>query len=46
MTSSHWGTGVQGGVMSPFNIDVLDHIVLARNGFVSLRERHLGFPQE
>ncbi len=24
------------------NIDVLDHIVLARNGFVSLRERGLG----
>ena len=28
------------------NIDVLDHIVLARNGFVSLRERHLGFPAD
>jgi len=28
------------------NIDVLDHVVLARNGFVSLRERHLGFPEE
>ncbi len=28
------------------NIDVLDHIVLARNGFVSLRERNLGFPEE
>lgn len=26
-------------------IDVLDHIVLARGGFVSLRERGLGFPQ-
>lgn len=29
---------------SLLNIDVLDHIVLARNGFVSLRERRLGFP--
>ncbi len=29
---------------SLLNIDVLDHIVLARNGYVSLRERHLGFP--
>ncbi|MEE8384631.1 MAG: DNA repair protein RadC, partial [Dehalococcoidia bacterium] len=28
------------------NIDVLDHIVLARNGFVSLRERNLGFPEQ
>ncbi len=33
-------------MMSPSNIDVLDHIVLARNGYVSLRERHLGFPEE
>ncbi len=31
---------------SLLNIDVLDHIVLARNGFASLRERHLGFPEE
>ena len=31
---------------SLLNIDVLDHIVLARNGFVSLRERHLGFPAD
>ena len=30
---------------SILNIEVLDHIVLARNGFVSLRERHLGFPK-
>ena len=30
---------------SILNIEVLDHIVLARNGFVSLRERHLGFPE-
>ena len=30
---------------SLLNIDVLDHIVLARNGFVSLRERGLGFPK-
>jgi len=29
---------------SLLNVDVLDHIILARNGFVSLRERHLGFP--
>jgi DNA repair protein RadC len=29
---------------SLLNIDVLDHIVLARNGFVSLREKGLGFP--
>lgn len=28
------------------DIDVLDHIVLAHNGYVSLRERRLGFPQE
>ncbi len=31
---------------SLLNIDVLDHIVIARNGFVSLRERHLGFPAD
>ena len=30
---------------SLLEIDVLDHIVLARKGFVSLRERHLGFPE-
>jgi len=29
---------------SLLEVDVLDHIVLARKGFVSLRERHLGFP--
>jgi DNA repair protein RadC len=26
------------------DVDVLDHIVLARGGFASLRERGLGFP--
>ena len=31
---------------SLLNVDVLDHIVLARNGFVSLRERHLGVPAD
>ncbi|MEE8345871.1 MAG: DNA repair protein RadC [Dehalococcoidia bacterium] len=31
---------------SLLNIDVLDHIVLARNGFVSLREKGLGFPED
>ncbi len=31
---------------SLLNVDVLDHIVLARNGFVSLRERRLGFPAD
>lgn len=30
---------------SLLNIDVLDHIVLARSGHVSLRERRLGFPE-
>ena len=25
-------------------IEVLDHLVLARSGYVSLRERGLGFP--
>ena len=46
MTNSHWGTSVHEAMISPLNIDVLDHIVLARNGFVSLRERHLGFPAD
>jgi DNA repair protein RadC len=31
---------------SLLNIDVLDHIVLARNGFVSLREQGLGFQKD
>ncbi len=31
---------------SLLGIDVLDHIVLARNGCVSLRERRLGFPDD
>jgi DNA repair protein RadC len=26
------------------DIELLDHVVLARDGFVSLKERHLGFP--
>ena len=30
---------------SLLGIDVLDHVVLARNGFASLRERNLGFPK-
>src|SRR3989304_2405107 len=30
---------------SLLEIDVLDHIVLARKGFVSLRDRHLGLPE-
>jgi DNA repair protein RadC len=31
---------------SLLDIELLDHVVLARNGYVSLREKRLGFPEE